>query len=143
MMQETIHNTALGPGGLRHANATRPLRGPPTAYVRQPDLGSPPAVSGVTGFGGAAGAFVLNNGSGADQSQGLIAIRCGVDPAASGSIVLAFSVAPPAAGYWLAADWATLTQSEAADVLTIIWTATRPILPNELLTLAYQWSVST
>jgi hypothetical protein len=129
-------------GGLLRAQAFRPLRGPPAASVRQPDLGSPPIVVGVTGFGGSGGAFIRNNGSAADQSQGLVVIHCGINPAASGTIVLNFPIAP-GARYWLGCDWAALGQSSAGNVLTITWTATRALLPNERFHLAYQWAVST
>lgn len=129
-------------GGIRHSNATRPLRGPQSQYVRQPYLGSPPSISAASGLGSGGGASIVNNGSDADQSQGLVAARIGVGPASAGVLVLSFPVASPVGGYWLAADWATLVQSEAADVLTINWTATRPLIPGELVTLAYQWTIS-
>lgn len=124
-------------------NATRPLRGPPSAYVRQPYLGSPPSVIQVLGFGAGGGASIRNNGSDADQSQGLIVIRCGLNPSASGSIQLFFPIAPVLGQYWGAADWASLgSPSVGGNVLMFPWTATRPLLSNETLLLAYQWAVS-
>ena len=130
-------------GGTRHANATRPLRGPPTAFVRQPDLGSPPAVASVVGFGTGAGAFIRNNGSEADQSQGLVVVRCGLTPAASGVIQLSFPLGVVAGQYWGACDWATISNvSVATPILQFSWTASRPLLSNEVLLMAYQWAVS-
>lgn len=120
----------------------RSLRSNPAGSVRQPDLGSPPRVASITGFGTSAGAFIRNHGSEADQSQGLVLIHCGTNLAASGTILLNFPIAPGAL-YWLAADWATLGQSSAGNILTITWTGTRPIRPNERLILAYQWLNST
>lgn len=129
-------------GGLAHANATRPLRGRESAYVRQPDLKFPPAVMGATGFGSGGGAMILNNGSDADQSQGMVAIRVGVAPAASGSIILNFEL-PPSAGQYVAfADWASLILTPAGNAIEIDWTATRALIPGELVLLAYQWAVS-
>lgn len=123
--------------------SVRPLRGPPAAFVRQPYLGSPPAVVSVLGFGTGGGGFIRNNGSDADQSQGLVVIRCGINPSASGAIQLSFPVAPVAGQYWGAADWATFgAPAIGGNILQFNWTATRPLLSNEVLLLAYQWAVS-
>jgi hypothetical protein len=133
----------VAPGGMRHANATRPLRGPPQAFVRQPDLGFAPSVAQVLGFGAGAGAFIRNNGSDADQSQGLIVVRCGLNPAASGSVMLSFPIAPIAGQYVGLADWATFgSPAIGGNIISFTWTGTRPLLSNEILLMAYQWAVS-
>jgi len=122
----------------------RTLRGALGTDVRQPDLGGAPKVSSLSGFGTGGGAYIRNNGSGADQSQGLVIIRCGLLPASSGTLVLAFGATISAGQYWAAADWAQpLALSPSGANLTINWTASRPLLSNEMLALAYQWSVST
>lgn len=123
--------------------SVRPLRGPPAAFVRQPYLGSPPSIAQVIGFGAGAGAFIRNHGSDADQSQGLIVIRCGISPGATGSIQLSFPIAPTLGQYWGAADWASFgSPSVGGNILMFTWTATRPLLSNEVLLAAYQWMVS-
>lgn len=139
----TSHPFPVAPGGLRHSNATRPLRGPPSAYVRQPYLGSPPAVAGIAGFGAGSGAFIRNDGADADQSQGIVQIRCGLAPLGTGAVQLSFST-PLAAGQYVAfADWANITNiTISAPLLQFAWTANRQLLPNEVLRLAYQWAVS-
>lgn len=130
-------------GGLRSTNATRPLRGPQTAFVRQPYLGSPPNVAGLAGFGAGSGAFIRNNGSDADQSQGIIVIRCGLSPLGAGAIQLNFTT-PIATGQYVAfADWANIGLiTAAAPTLQIAWTANRTLNANEVLHMAYQWAVS-
>lgn len=138
----TAYPFPVAPGGLEHQNATRPLRGPQSRYVRQPDLKSPPAVSAASGFGSGGGAMIGNDGGEADQSQGLVLIRVGIGAASSGSIALAFPIAPIAGQYVAFADWAQLGLAEAGSILSIAWTATRPLIPGELLRLAYQWTVS-
>ena len=139
--EPNTHPTPVASGGTRQTGY-RTLRGALGTDVRQPDLGSCPNVVSVAGFGSAGGAHVRSQGSGADQSQGIVAVQCGLVPASSGSIVLRFPIAPTSGQYWAAADWASLSPSVAGNNLTLAWTATRPILPNERLTLAYQWSVS-
>ena len=130
-------------GGLEHAANVRPLRGPPQAFVRQPYLGSPPAVAGLSGFGAGAGAFIRNHGSDADQSQGLVVIRCGLLPAASGALQLSFPLGVVAGQYLAFLDWGSITTYTAATpLLQFAWTANRPLLSNETLHLAYQWAVS-
>jgi hypothetical protein len=119
----------------------RTLRGALGTDVRQPDLGSPPIVASVTGFGSGSGAFIASQGSGADQSQGLVIVQAGINPGVSGTVVLVFPVIPPS--MFIAGEWCSVTQSLASHTLTITWTATRAILPNERLALAYQWSIST
>lgn len=133
----------VAPGGLAHNPATRPLRGPPSAFVRQPYLGSPPAVAGVAGFGTGAGAFIRNNGSDADQSQGLVVIRCGLIPAASGAIQLSFPLGAVTGQYVGFADWAAISPiTVATPIVQFAWTANRALRANEVLHLAYQWTVS-
>ena len=132
----------VAPGGLLHFPSTRPLRGPPSAFVRQPDLGSPPAVFGLAGFGTGSGAFIRNNGSDADQSQGLVVVRCGVNPLGVGVLQLRFPLGVSTGQYVLLADWASFVLTSATPVLQCAWNATRPLLPNEVLTAAYQWAVS-
>lgn len=130
-------NTGLNGGfGGQGASNARPLGEPPQHQVRQPYLGSPPAVSAISGFGTGSGAFILNEGSDADQSQGLVAIRVGLAPAQSGTIELSFPVTPPAMSFFC--DWATIEASEGDLTLTF----NRPLVTGELLRLAYQWSVS-
>lgn len=129
-------------GGLAHASHVRPLRGPPAAYVRQPYLGQPPSIFGLAGFGSGQGAFIRNDGSDADQSQGLVSIRCGINPLGVGVVQLSFPAGIVAGQYVILADWASFVLNVAAPVLQISWNANRPLLPNEVLTLAYQWAVS-
>jgi hypothetical protein len=133
----------VAPGGLAHNPSVRPLRGPPSQFVRQPDLGSPPRVAGLAGFGSGAGAFIANDGADADQSQGIIVIRCGLNPLAVGAIQVTFST-PLVAGQYLGfAEWATIGPiSINPPMLQFAWNANRPLLPNEVLRLAYQWAVS-
>lgn len=139
--EPTQHPFPVAPGGLR-LTGYRTLRGALGTDVRQPDLGGAPNVVSIAGFG-SAGALILNNGSAADKSQGLVQIRCGPAPTSSGSVVLNFGAPVTAAAYWAAADWATCTLAAAGNNLTITWTANRTLLPFEVLLLAYQWAVST
>jgi hypothetical protein len=132
----------IAPGGLLHNPSTRPLRGPPSAFVRQPDLGSPPAIFGIAGFGTGSGAHIRNNGSDADQSQGLVAIRCGINPLGVGVLQIRFPLGVVAGQYVLLCDWAAFVVTPATPILQCTWNANRPLLPNELLTVAYQWAVS-
>jgi len=133
------NGAAMGQG----ASNARPLRGPPNAYIRQPYLGSPPQVVSVSGFGTGAGGFVLNNGSDADQSQGLVAIKVGLNPAASGSVSLYFPIAPVANQYVVFADWSLpITPTVSVNNLLLGWSGSRPLVSGEQLLLAYQWRVS-
>jgi hypothetical protein len=125
----------------RGSYALRSLRGAVGTDVRQPDLGAAPIVANVTGFGTGQGAYIRNNGAGADQSQGLVVIQCGINPTGSGTVVLVFPNIPPT--MFVAGDWGSFTQGLASHTLTITWTATRTLNPNERLLLAYQWSIST
>ena len=138
----TSHPFPVAPGGLEQFPSVRPLRGPPAAFVRQPDLKSPPMVFGLSGFGTSAGAYIRNNGSDADQSQGLVVIRCGLSPAASGVLQLSFPAGVTTGQYVVLGDWATFALTAATPVLQITWTATRSLLSNEVLHAAYQWTVS-
>jgi hypothetical protein len=132
----------VAPGGLAQTQAFRPLRGTPQAFVRQPELGQAPKIFGLNGFGAGGGAFIRNHGSEADQSQGLVVVRCGLNPAGTGVLQLSFPAGVVTGQYWCAADWASLSTVAATPVLQINWTATRPLLSNEVLLLAYQWTVS-
>jgi hypothetical protein len=126
--------------GQGPANA-QPLRGSPT--IRQPYLGSPPSVASVSGFGTGAGGFILNNGSDADRSQGLVAIRVGLNPSNGGSVSLYFPVAPTTGQYVAMAEWSTpLNPVVVGNNLNMTWANARPLIPGELLLLAYQWAVS-
>ena len=139
----TQHPFPVAPGGLDHANPTRPLRGPPSAYVRQPYLGSPPAVAGIAGFGSGSGAFIRNDGSDADQSQGLVVIKCGLNPLGAGAVQLSFPAGVAAGQYLAFIDWGSITNITAATpLLQFAWNANRLLLPNETLLLAYQWAIS-
>lgn len=138
----TQYPSPVAPGGLRHNPSVRPLRGPPAAFVRQPYLGQPPAIFGIAGFGAGSGAHIRNNGSDADQSQGMVVIRCGINPLGAGVLQLSFPAGVVAGQYVILADWATFTLTAATPILQTTWNATRPLLPNEVLTAAYQWAVS-
>jgi hypothetical protein len=143
-MEPTNRPFPLAPGGAPNIGL-RSLRqgvGPAGADVRQPDLGGAPKVQTISGLGVEAGAYVRNQGSGADQSQGMVIVRTGAAPSTTGTIVLAFGATVTAAQYWCAAEWASLVLSAAGAALTITWTSTRPLRPFEPIHLAYQWSVS-
>ena len=133
------------PTSQRGAVGLHALRSSLSADVRQPDLGQPPAVSAITGFGTVmAGASITSNGSAADRSQGLVAIRVGIAPGASGNVTLSFPAGVATGQYVYFADWAALApQIPAAGNQTINWTASRSLIPNENINLAYQWTVST
>lgn len=139
--EPTQHPFPVAPGGLRQTGY-RTLRGALGTDVRQPDLGGAPNVVSIAGFG-TAGAMIVSQGSAADKSQGLVSIRCGPSPGASGTVVLNFGAPVSAGAYWAAADWASCTLSAAGNNLTITWTANRTLLPFEVLTLAYQWLISS
>lgn len=138
----------LGPGngGAQPGQAgtpLRPLRGPPAAFVRQPDLGSPPRVSVLTGFGAGSGAGILSSGSDADQSQGLVGIRVGLNPLGSGTLGLTFPAGITTGQYVFLADWATGNAAPpSGNNINVTWTATRPLVSGELLLVAYQWAAS-
>lgn len=114
-----------------------------TGYLRQPDLKQAPGVVAVTGLGTGSGAGIQNEGSDADQSQGLIILRVGINPSGSGTCPIRFPIAPGAGQYRIMADWATLTPTVSVNQLLIAWTANRPLIPGEELTIAYQWTNST
>jgi hypothetical protein len=124
------------------ASNSRPLRGPPVAFMRQPYLGQTPSVQTAVGFGVGGGAGIQNNGSDADQSQGLVAIRVGAAPAASGNLQIFFPISPSPTTYVFFADWATLVPTNGPNQIILAWVATRLLIPGELLLLAYQWTVS-
>lgn len=137
----------LAPGNLAGlataASNSRPLRGPPVAYTRQPYLGSPPQVVTLTGLGTGSGAGIVNQGSDADQSQGLVCLIVGLSPAPSGTFSLFFPVAPVPGQYVIFADWSTpITPTVSVNNLLMSWSATRPLVTGERLLLAYQWAVS-
>jgi hypothetical protein len=133
----------VAPGGLRSTNATRPLRGPETAFVRQPYLGSPPMVAGLVGFGAGSGAFIRNNGSDADQSQGMVIIRCGLNPLGVGVVQLTFPLGVVTGQYVALADWCSIAYTIASPILQVNWNASRTLNSNEVLHMAYQWAVSS
>jgi hypothetical protein len=111
--------------------------------MRQPYLGSPPQVVNLTGLGAGSCASILNQGSDADQSQGLVALRVGLMPAASGTFSLFFPVAPTPGQYVIFADWSTpIAPTVSVNNLLMSWSATRPLVTGEVLLLAYQWAVS-
>jgi hypothetical protein len=136
---------ANGAGSVgQAASNARPLRGPPVAFVRQPDLGQPPRIQLCTGLGMGSGAGILNNGSDADQSQGLVVLRVGLGAAATGSVALFFPVTPTGIGqYVFLADWATLGGlALAGNTLSLTWSSPRQLIPGEQLVMAYQWAIS-
>lgn len=124
------------------ASNARPLRGPPVAFVRQPYLGSPPAVSAISGFGTGSGAMIRNNGSDADQSQGLVAVKVGLNPATAAEITLHFPVEPADSQYWFGSDWASAEATYDGNDVSLALTLGRRLVPGEWLLLAYQWAVS-
>lgn len=132
------------PGGLRSQNTgTRTLRKTwqPLADIRQPYLGSPPNVQAITGFGTGSGAMIQNNGSDADQSQGLVAVMMGLAPSNTGTVMLRFPVTPPT--MFFTADWASLVVGVVGNVVTLTWTQTAPTLtPGRWHYIAYQWATS-
>lgn len=137
-------NTGLnGSYGGQAASNARPLRGPPVTSVRQPYLGQAPFANAATGFGTGSGVMVRNQGSDADQSQGLFAVKVGLAPAGTGTIVANFPAAIPAGGIVFLADWCTIAASIVGGVATLTWTATRTLVTGEMLLVAYQWAVST
>jgi hypothetical protein len=129
-------------GSGQAASNARPLRGPPASFTRQPYLGQPPMVSSANGFGSGSGGGIVNSGSDADQSQGLIAIKVGLSPLTGGTVIVAFPATIPAGGLVFLADWATLVPVIASGVATLTWTGTRPLVTGEVLLIAYQWAVS-
>lgn len=112
-------------------------------YLRQPDLGSAPRVVTTTGLGTGGGASITDEGSEADQSQGMIVLRVGLNPAGTGTCPIYFPIAPAGGQYRVIADWATLVPTVSVNQLLIGWTATRPLVPGETVRIAYQWAVST
>jgi hypothetical protein len=139
----TQYPSPVSSGGLAHASHVRPLRGPPAAFVRQPFLGSPPMVAGLVGFGAGSGAFIRNDGSDADQSQGLVVIRCGLNPLGVGVVQLTFPLGIVTGQYVALADWMTVsTYTIATPIWQVNWSANRTLLSNEVLLMAYQWTVS-
>lgn len=119
------------------------LRGPPALFTRQPYQGSPPAVTQATGFGTGSGAGIRNDGADADKSQGLVRITVGAAPAGTGSLGLNFPAGITTGAYVWLADWATIVAGvPSGNTITLTWTATRPLIPGEVLLLAYQTLVS-
>lgn len=129
-------------GGMEQDGQPRAMRNY-LGYVRQPDLKQAPSVVTTTGLGTGGGAGIVNEGSDADQSQGLIRLQVGLSPASSGTCPIRFPIAPGAGQYRIFADWATLTPTVSVNQLLIAWTATRPLIPGEEVTIAYQWANST
>lgn len=141
-METTQYPFPVSRGGLLHGGVPHAMRNY-LGYLRQPDLKQPPQAVGPTGLGtGNIGAWIQNEGSDADQSQGLIKLRVGLAPAASGTCPIYFPIAPTGGQYRVLCDWATLTPTVSVNNLLIGWAATRPLVPGETLTIAYQWAVS-
>jgi hypothetical protein len=126
---------------LQATRMVRPMRQYPPATIRPPDLANIPLVVSATGLGSGGGAGVGGN---ADSAWGQLRVFVGLAPSASGTIVLQWPVAPPAAagGIFCAADWASLVVTQG-NPLTIAWTATQPLVQSfRPLLLAYEWNVS-
>ena len=129
------------PGGQNLDWGVTPLRQYPPGTVRAVDQKNPPVIVSATGLGNG-GAFIINQGADADASQGLIACRIGLGFASTGTVVIQWPVAPPAAagGFVFLCDWATLVPS-GTNPITLTWTQ----LPSEILVpgqrklIAYQW----
>jgi hypothetical protein len=130
------------------AYASSYIPGPPPVtragyMARPPDLGQALRVAGLAGFGSGASAGVTHQGQDADQVQGLVTIYTGTTaPAGSGAIQLSCPAGVVAGQYVLLADWASWTYTVATPLLQGNWTANRPLLAGEVLTMAYQWSVA-
>lgn len=144
-MHMTQYPFPVASGGLRQAPAFRPLRSALTASLRQPDLRGAPSVLGLSGLGNGAGATILPYGQDADQSCGVVGIWTGTTaPSGTGVLQLQFpaGVVVTQTTWVVAADWATFAQAVGAQVLVLTWTATRVLLPREVLRVSYQWAVS-
>lgn len=126
------------------ASNARPLRGPPASYTRQPYLGSAPLVSQAVGFGTGSGASIVNQGSDADQSQGLVAIKVGLNPQPTTvTLALFFPVANVAGQYVFLGDWfSSMAVNIASGTTYLTIGLSRPLVTGETLLLAYQWAVS-
>lgn len=125
------------------ASNARPLRGPPASNVRQPYLGQAPLVSNAVGFGTGSGAGIVNQGSDADQSQGLVAIKVGLNPLTTTTLVLFFPVTNTTGQYVFLGDWFSSMSVNIVSGLTYLTIGgMRPLVTGETLLLAYQWAVS-
>lgn len=116
----------------------RPGRNYPPPSIRPPDKGGIPGVAAISGFGTGGGAGITQASGISDAAKGHVAIRVGANPAAAGTLSLNFP-APYAASYWVGAEWAALVPTQG-NPLAIAWTATRPLVPGELVLLAYEAS---
>lgn len=123
----------------------RSLRTSPQTTVRQPDLGSPPNVVSVTNLGGAgAGAFILNNGSDADKTQGLVALKVGPGQSGNPVVTLRFPAGIAGGQFVFLADWCSISPgAPAGGQIALTCTPNRTLVGGELLLLAYQLTVST
>ena len=128
--------------GLFGDSFTRPDREAAQFTRRPPDRGNAPLIAGSTGFGTASGATVTSRHGLADQARGTVAIRIGANPAAAGTLTLDFPAGVPAGGYFVAAEWAALFVTEGPPFL-IDWIASRPLVPGEVVLLAYAQAVMT
>lgn len=133
------------PQSDRGAHRSSGLRTAPSMSVRQPYLGSAPQVVSLTNMGGAgAGAGIINNGSDADQTQGLVIITVG--PGQSGNPVLTLRFPAGIAGgqYVFFADWCSISPgAPAGGQIALTCTPNRALVGGEKILLAYQWTVST
>jgi hypothetical protein len=136
-------SAAISGPGLFGDNSMDPMRNAPPVMIAPIGLGGAPMVMGLAGFGAGMGAFIRNQGRDADRAQGLVIIRCGLNPVGTGVLQLNFPQAIVTGQYVVLADWATFSLTVASPTLQANWTATRPLLSQETLVAAYQWTVST
>ena len=135
-------------GGLRHTglNSLRyGLLWPAGADVRQPDNKNPPVCGNPAGLGSGGGCGIVNNGSDADSTQGIIRCLAGVGAATTITIPLSFPQAITAGQYafMLNGDIGTIaagTPSGGSILLTI--TCPAPPTPGQWFYIAYQWATS-
>jgi hypothetical protein len=139
-----MSGSIAGKSNFGDSGMIRALRNAAPGSIRQPYLGSPPLVFGSSGFGIGAGVGIRNHGSDADQSQGLVYVRVGLNPAPTGVIQLTFPAGVVAGQYVLLCDWATFNIAPpSGNILQCTWTATRALVNQELLLAEYGWAVST
>lgn len=140
MTEHTDHPFPKAPGGLQGATFGRPMRTMGT--LRQPDLGQPPNVVSVTGV---ASASIRNEGSAADQSQGLVVINTGPAPSQfSCSVVLRFPAGIVANQYIAFSEQGPCSFSGIGGgqaTLNLAYNTQAPI--STQFVIAYQWAVST
>jgi hypothetical protein len=129
-----------GAGLFGDRNFARPMRRPNPAMIDQPNPGAAPNVATLTGLGAGSGAGI---GIG-DSASGLVRCIVGLAPAGTGTLVLSFPAALPAAagGIFAAADWCSILVS-GANPYTLTWTATRALTAGETVLVQYQWVNAT